>query len=86
MGKIVVTIELTNTADALAVRSGYVEQSAIRRHTMPAVVDTGAVLLGFSSLFMDVLREIRIMVLPAREIADVAGVAYGDGPALVDIH
>ena len=55
MGKIVVTIELTNTADALAVRSGYIEQSAIRRHAMPAVVDTGAVLLGLPE---DVVQDL----------------------------
>ncbi len=46
MGKITVTIEMTNTADALAVDAGYAEKHALRKHTMLAVVDTGSVMLA----------------------------------------
>jgi len=34
MGKITATIEMTNTADALAVDAGYVEAHAVRKHTI----------------------------------------------------
>ena len=70
MGKIVVTIELTNTADALATRAEYVEESAVRRHSMAAVVDTGSVMLG--------LPENVVQCLGLDELEPVT-VVYADG-------
>ena len=46
MGKIVATIELANTADTSFAKAGYIEEHAVRRHTMEAVVDTGAIMLS----------------------------------------
>ena len=69
MGKIIATIELTNTADTLAVRSGYINESAVRKHAMPAVVDTGAVLMGLPE---DVVQDLGL-----GELESVTGV-YAD--------
>ena len=46
MGKIVGTIELTNADDVSLAKAGYIEENGVRRHAMPAVVDTGAVMLA----------------------------------------
>ncbi len=79
MGKIISTIELTNTYDAKAVVAGKLEKSAVRRHTMDAVVDTGSVMLGLpenvvQELGLDELDSITVVYADDRRgIRTVAG-------------
>jgi clan AA aspartic protease len=45
MGEIAVNITLENAGDRVVFERGYAEESAIRRSTIDAIVDTGAVML-----------------------------------------
>ena len=85
MGKIVATIELTNTADALAVKAGHIENRAARSHKMPAVVDTGSVMLGLPE---DVVRQLGLGVLAPITVVyadDRRGTRPVAGPVTVQV-
>ena len=86
MGKIVVPLELTNTHDAWAVDAGYIEQSAVRRHTMQAVVDTGSVMLGLPE---DVVQSLGLGALESVTVVyadDRRGTRTVAGPLTVRIE
>lgn len=79
MGKIIVTIDLANTDDASVAKAGYIEKSAIRRYAMPAVVDTGSVMLGLPEdvvqrLGLDELEPVTVVYADDRKgTRNVAG-------------
>ena len=60
MGKIIATIELTNTDDTSFAGAGYIEENDVRRHAMAAVVDTGSVMLALPE---DVVKHLGLGAL-----------------------
>jgi len=55
MGEIVTKLDLENYDDRVLARMGYMSNDAIRRRTVNAVVDTGAVMLMLPQDVVDVL-------------------------------
>jgi len=55
MGEIVTKLDLENYDDRVLARTGYMSNDAIRRRTVNAVVDTGAVMLMLPQDVVDVL-------------------------------
>ncbi|MDE0139169.1 MAG: clan AA aspartic protease [bacterium] len=70
MGEIVVDIELANTLDVELVRQGSLQEADVRRATVGAVVDTGALMLALPE---DVVERLGV------EIVDSGTVSYADG-------
>ena len=70
MGEIIVNIELENVEDRGLARSGYLPEADIRRATIPAVADTGAIMLALPE---DVVRRLGL------ERVDSIAATYADG-------
>ena len=70
MGEIIVEIELENTVDRNLAEAGFRGEDSVRRETIKAVADTGAVMLA---LPQDVVRRLGLGVV--RTIAT----SYADG-------
>ena len=70
MGEIVVDIELENVKDRGLARAGHLREADIRRATIPAVADTGAIMLALPE---DVVSQLGI-----RRTGSV-NIAYADG-------
>ncbi len=70
MGEIIVDIELENPGDRLLHQEGYRSEAEIRRVTIPAVADTGAVMLA---LPLDVVQQLGLGYIGA------TAVAFADG-------
>ena len=66
MGEIVVQIELENADDRAAVRRGYQQESEIRRAVIPAVADTGAMMLALPQDVVDELGLDEVGSISAR--------------------
>ncbi len=79
MGRIEVQIKLENTVDSAAFRRGWLKEEQVRREELPAMVDTGAVMLLLPQevvdrLGLEVQREIRVSYADDRkEKRSVAG-------------
>ena len=79
MGEVRIEIELENYYDRFRFLEGDIPESAIRRHTMMGIVDTGARMLALPQDVVEVLglREIRTIVVTyadaRREERPVAG-------------
>ena len=70
MGEIIVNIDLENVEDRGLARSGYLPEADIRRATIPAVADTGAIMLALPE---DVVRRLGL------ERVDSIAATYADG-------
>ena len=70
MGEIIVNIELENVEDRGLARSGYLPEADIRRATIPAVADTGAIMLALPE---DVVSRLGL------ERVDSIAATYADG-------
>ena len=70
MGEIIVNIELENVEDRGLARSGYLPHADIRRATIPAVADTGAIMLALPE---DVVSRLGL------ERVDSIAATYADG-------
>ena len=70
MGEIIVDIELENMGDRLLYQRGFQSEDEIRRTTIPAVADTGAVMLV---LPLDVVNQLGL------DYIGKTAVAYADG-------
>ena len=70
MGEIIVNIELENVEDRGLARSGYLPEADIRRATIPAVADTGAIMLALPE---DVVSRLGL------ERIDSIATTYADG-------
>ena len=55
MGEIVAEIELENALDGELVKTGYLQESKLRRTTVRAIVDTGAMMLTLPKNVVDLL-------------------------------
>ena len=71
MGEIVVEIELENPEDRYDARQGRIAEEAVRRETVPAIADTGAVMLALpedvvARLGLPMVREISTMFADGR--------------------
>lgn len=60
MGEISVTMQLENFGDRYLFLNNYIEESAIRTHTMNGIVDTGAVML---MLPQDIVERLGLHIL-----------------------
>ena len=70
MGEIIVNIELENVEDRGLARSGHLPEADIRRATIPAVADTGAIMLALPE---DVVSRLGL------ERVDSIAATYADG-------
>ena len=70
MGEIVVQVELENQEDRALVERGYLEESEIRQARIPAVADTGAMMLALPE---DVVEELGL-----QEVGSISA-RYADG-------
>ena len=70
MGEIVVEIELENPEDRYDARQGRIAEDAVRRETVPAVADTGAVMLALPEDVVDRLGVPEV---------DAIATTYADG-------
>ena len=70
MGEIIVDIELENVDDRGLARAGHLPEADIRRATIPAVADTGAIMLALPE---DVVRRLGL------ERVDSIATTYADG-------
>ena len=70
MGEIVVDIKLENAWDVERARQGSLREADVRRATVSAVVDTGALMLALPE---DVVERLGVQVV------DSGAVAYADG-------
>ena len=70
MGEIVVDVELENAGDLELVRKGFLKEIDVRRTTVSAVADTGAVMLALPE---------EVVQLLGVEVVGSGPVAYADG-------
>ena len=70
MGEIVVNIELENVDDRGLARAGHLSEADIRRATIPAIADTGAIMLALPE---DVVSRLGL------ELVSSIATTYADG-------
>ncbi|MDE2966907.1 MAG: retroviral-like aspartic protease family protein [Chloroflexota bacterium] len=70
MGEIVVEVELENQEDRVLVQRGYLDESEIRHTRIPAIADTGAMMLALPE---DVVRQLGLQQV------DSITARYADG-------